>query len=69
MIHDGVELPRLLTRAKAADVLAIDLLTLDAWIAEGRLDVVHVNGRVRVRAESIADRMGEATPSRPNHEI
>ncbi len=68
MIYDGVELPRLVSRAKAAAILRIDLDTLGAWIATGRLSVAHVNGTVRVLTESIADRMGEATPSRPNQE-
>jgi excisionase family DNA binding protein len=69
MIYDGVELPRLLTRAKAAEVLGIDLPTLDEWIGSGRLDVVRVNGTVRVLAESVADRRGEATPTRANQEL
>jgi len=69
MIYDGVELPRLLTRAKASEVLGIDRPTLDAWIDAGRLEVVRINGTVRVLAASVADRMGEETPSRSNQEM
>jgi excisionase family DNA binding protein len=68
MIFDGVELPRLLSIEKAAEVLRTDSATVERWIAEGTLSVLRVNGVPHVLTESIADRLGEATPSRPNQE-
>jgi predicted site-specific integrase-resolvase len=68
LIFDGVELPSLVPREKAAAILGVDLETIDAWIAQARLDTVRMNGRVRVLTSSIEDRMGEQTPSRPNDE-
>lgn len=66
MIHDGVELPKLLTVERAADVLGVDSQTVRAWIADRCVSAMHVNGVLHVLTVSIADRLGEATPSRPN---
>lgn len=68
MIHDGVELPKLLTVERAAEVLDVDVDTVRAWIEGLIIDTARVNGIVRVLTESIADRLGERTPSRPNEE-
>ena len=68
MIFDGVELPRLLPIEKAAEVLKTGATTVERWIAEGTVSVMRVNGIPHVLTDSIADRLGEATPSRPNQE-
>lgn len=68
MIFDGVELPRLLPIEKAAGVLKTDAATVERWIAEGALSVMRVNGIPHVLTDSITDRLGETTPSRPNQE-
>lgn len=69
MIHDGVELPSLLSIDRAARVLGVPAETVRAWIENDRLSAVHVNGALRVRTESIADRKGVRTLSRTNHEV
>jgi excisionase family DNA binding protein len=68
VIHDGVELPKLLTIEKAAEVLGSDVTTIRQWIENRSLSVLRVNGIVHVLTESIADRLGEETPSRPNQQ-
>ncbi len=68
MIHDGVELPALLTVEKAAAVLGTDAPTVRAWIADRSLSSVRVNGIVHVLTESVADRLGERTLSRHNRD-
>jgi excisionase family DNA binding protein len=68
MIHDGVELPKLLTIEKAAEILSIDPATIRRWIEDGSISAMRVNGIVHVLTESIADRLGEGTPTRPNQE-
>jgi excisionase family DNA binding protein len=68
MIHDGVELPKLLTIEKAAEVLGIDAATIRQWIKNRSVSTMRVNGIVHVLTESIADRLGEETPTRPNQE-
>lgn len=68
MIHDGVELPKLLTVERAADVLDVDATTIREWIADRSISTMRVNGVVHVLTESIADRLGEETLSRPNQD-
>jgi len=68
MIHDGVELPKLLRIEKAAELLGVDAGTIRKWIADRSVSAMRVNGVLHVLTESIADRLGEETPSRPNRE-
>ena len=68
MIHDGVELPTLLTLERAAEVLGIDVATILLWIEDRRIGTMRVNGIVHVLTESIADRLGDETLTRPNKE-
>ena len=68
MIHDGVELPKLLTVERAADVLGVDTSTVQAWIADRSVSTVRANGVLHVLTESIANRLGEETPSRANQD-
>jgi excisionase family DNA binding protein len=68
MIFEGVELPSLLTREKAAAVLHVDIATIEQWIESGRLCGVRTNGRIRVLTSSIEDRKGLRTTSLPNQE-
>jgi hypothetical protein len=68
MIHDGVELPKLLRMEKVAGLLGVDRGTVRQWIENRSVSCVRVNGIVLVLTESIADRLGEETPTRPNHE-
>ena len=68
MIHDGVELPKLLTIEKTADLFGVDEETIRVWIADRSISTMRVNGVLHVLTESIADRLGEETPSRPNRE-
>jgi excisionase family DNA binding protein len=68
MIRDGVELPKLLTIEKAAEVLGADTSTVRRWIDDRSISTMRVNGIVQVLTESIADRLGEKTPSRSNQE-
>jgi len=68
MIHDGVELPKLLRIEKAAELLGVDAGTIRTWIADRSVSTMRVNGVLHVLTESIADRLGEETPSRPNRE-
>jgi len=68
MIHDGVELPKLLRIEVAAELLGVDAGTIRAWIAGRSVSTMRVNGVLHVLTESIADRLGEETPSRPNRE-
>lgn len=67
-IFDGVELPNLLTIDKAAQVLGTDLLTLERWIEDGRVETANVNGQIRVLTSSIEDRVGQRTTSLSNQE-
>ena len=69
MIHDGVELPKLLRIDEAAELLGVAAETIEKWIADRSVSAVHVNGVLHVLTESIEDRLGEATPSRPNREL
>jgi excisionase family DNA binding protein len=68
MIFDGVELPRLISIEQAAKVLKTDPATVERLIAEGTVSAIRVNGMVRVLTDSIADRLGEETRSRPNQD-
>jgi len=68
MIHDGVELPRLLTIEKTAELLGVNAETIRKGIADRSVSTMRVNGVLHVLTESIADRLGEETPSRPNRE-
>ncbi len=68
MIHDGVELPKLLRIEKTAELLGVDAETIRAWIADRSVSAMRVNGVLHVLTESVADRLGEETPSRPNRE-
>jgi len=68
VIHDGVELPKLLRMEKVAEVLGVDIEAVRRWIEDRSLSTLHVNGIVHVLTESIADRLGEETPSRSNQE-
>jgi len=68
MIHDGVELPRLLTLAKAAEVLGTSEAEVTHLVERRELQSVRLNGITHVLTESIADRLGEQTPSRQNQE-
>jgi len=69
MIHDGVELPKLLRIEKAAELLGVNVETIRAWIADRSVSTMCVNGVIHVLTESIADRLGEETPSRPNQDV
>lgn len=68
MIFDGAELPSLLSIEKASEVLNVDAAIVTAWIERGELDIVRVNGHVRVVTSSIENRMGQPTFSRRNDE-
>ena len=68
MIHDGVELPRLVPVSKAAEVMALSEAEVRRLIADRELQSVSLNGIVHVLTESIADRLGEETPSRHNQD-
>ncbi|MGB2984121.1 MAG: hypothetical protein WBC63_09755 [Candidatus Bipolaricaulia bacterium] len=68
MIHDGIELPRLLTVAKAAEVLGTPEAEIERLVERRELQSANVNGIMHVLTESIADRLGERTFSRPNQE-
>ena len=68
MIHDGVELPKLLTLDQAAEALGTDIPTVRRWIDDRSISTMRVNGIVHVLTESIADRLGEETLTRPNQE-
>lgn len=68
LIHDGVELPKLLTVARAAEVLGVDAATVRRWMDDRSVSTMHVNGVAHVLTESIADRLGEETTSRPNQD-
>ncbi len=69
MIHDGVELPTLLTIDEAADVLGLTAEAIHRRIASGTLTTVRVQGTLRVLTESIVDRSGEPTLCRPNRDV
>ena len=69
MIHDGVELPKLLRIEKAAELLGVNVEAIRAWIADRSVSTMRVNGVLHVLTESIADRLGEETPSRPNQDV
>lgn len=68
MIHDGVELPSLLSLDRAARVLGVPVESVRARIENGTLSSVRVNGSLRVCTESIDDRKGVRTLSRTNAE-
>lgn len=44
MIHDGVELPKLLPIEKAAEVLGTDTSTVRRWIDDRSISTMRVNG-------------------------
>ena len=69
MIVDGIELPSLLPVAKVADVLGVSSDDVAQWIERGELQSMRLNGIVHVLTESIADRLGQQTPSRHNHDV
>ena len=68
MIYDGVELPRLLPLAKAAEILEIPVGEVEALLQQHELRSVSLNGIPHVLTDSIADRLGEPTPSRHNRD-
>jgi len=68
LIVDGVELPRLLTLSKAAEVLGTPIEQVRRLVEERRLQSARVNGIVHVLTDSIANRLGEATLTRHNQE-
>jgi hypothetical protein len=68
LIFDGVELPRLVPIAKAAEVMALSEAEVRRLIANRELQSVSLNGTVHVLTDSIADRLGEETPSRHNRD-
>ena len=68
MIHDGVELPKLLRTEETADLRGVVAETIEEWIADRHVSAMHVNGVLHVLTESIDDRFGEPTPSGPNRE-
>jgi len=68
LIHDGVELPRLLPLDRAAEVLGVDRETLDRLLRERKIQGVRVNGARHVLTESIADRLDQPTPTRHNQD-
>ena len=68
MIVDGVELPQILPLAEAADLLGKTEAEVRAWIAQGKIQSVRLNGIVHVVSESIAERLGQHTPSRHNQD-
>ena len=68
VIFDGVELPRLVPVAKAAEVMDVSETEVRQLIANQELQSVSLNGIVHVLTESIADRLGEDTPSRHNQD-
>jgi hypothetical protein len=69
VIHDGVELPRLVPVTKAAEVMALSEAEVRRLITDRELQSASLNGVVHVLTESIADRLGEETPSRPNRDV
>jgi hypothetical protein len=68
LIHDGVELPRLLTLAKASEVLGATEVEVRRLVEQRELQSVRLNGITHVLTESIADRLGEETSSRHNQD-
>lgn len=68
MIHDGVELPRLLPIDRAAVLLGVDEETIRSWLRDGTAQGMRVSGVQRIVTDSIADRFGEATGQRPNQD-
>ena len=68
MIHDGVELPKLLTIEKAAEILESSEKGVRRLVDQGKLQSVHVNGITYVLTEVIAARWGQQTPSRHNQD-
>lgn len=68
MIYDGVELPELLSIAKTAKVMKLSEDEVRRLIAEHELPSVSLNGIAHVLTGSIADRLGEETPSRQNQD-
>jgi len=68
MIHDGVELPKLVPVAKAAEVLEISQSDIRELIDRGMLQSARVNGIVHVLTQTLADRLTEQTPARHNQD-
>jgi len=68
VIFDGVELPRLVPVAKAAEVMNLSEAEVRRLIANREIQSVSLNGVTQVLTESIADRFGEKTPSRRNQD-
>ncbi|MFC2105899.1 hypothetical protein ACFLS0_04035 [Candidatus Bipolaricaulota bacterium] len=54
---------------KAAVVMGVGVATIRQWIDKGQLEIVRMNGKIRVLTSFIEDRMGEMTPSRSNQEF
>jgi plasmid maintenance system antidote protein VapI len=68
LIHDGVELPRLVRLAKAAEILGVPKVEVEELIRRRKLQSARLNGILHVVTDSIADRLGEKTPSRHNRD-
>ena len=68
MIHDGVELPRLVSLARASEVLGATAAEVKSLVEHRKLQSVRLNGILCILTESIADRLGEPTPSRHNQD-
>jgi len=63
-----VELPRLVRVAEAAEILRTSEEAIRRLVANRALQSVSVNGIVHIVTDSIADRLGEKTPSRHNRD-
>ena len=51
-----IELPTLLTRDEAANLLRIDVRTLDRWVREGRIASIRLTaGSIRFSADAVAE--------------
>jgi len=68
MIHDGVELPSLLRVTEAAAILTTSEAAIRQLVADRELQSIHINGILHIVTDSIADRVGERTPSRHNQD-
>ena len=49
--------------------MGVGVATVRQWIDKGQLEIVRMNGKIRVLTSFIEDRMGEMTPSRSNQEF
>jgi len=68
MIRDGVELPKLVPIAKAAEILDASEDQVRELIDRGLLQSARVNGILHILTETLADRLGEQTPARHNRD-